>query len=131
MPGADKEALTIEPWAAVIGLGTLVLVAGVALFTAREREHTGSLESVITPTAVGDMHFVQEPAGGTGPIGLEYQGHKLDMLGESKIRDAKMIQVGTDATGVYTVYRFEDEAGKKERLFMKVGVNEFMEVTGE
>ncbi len=128
---ADKEALAIEPWAAGIGLGTLALVAGVAIFTAWDRSHTGTMEEVITPTAVGDMHFVQAPAGGTGPVGLEYEGRKLDMVGESKIRDAKMIRVGADASGAYTVYRLEDKRGKKERLFMKVGLNKFMEVTEE
>jgi hypothetical protein len=131
MPNADKEAPAIEPWAAVIGLGTLLLVAGVAAFTAWDRMHTASLEEVITPTAVGDTHFAREPAGGAGPVGLEYQGRKLDMTAESKIRDAKMIRVGMDETGVYTIYRLEEQAGKKERLFLKVGLNEFMEVTPE
>jgi hypothetical protein len=131
MPGAEKEALTIEPWAARIGLGTLALVASVAMFTAWERAHTGALEAVVTPTAVGDTHFVQEPAGGKGPIGLEFEGRKLDMVGESKIRDARMIGVGLDGSGAYEVYRLEEKAGKKERLFMKVGVNEFMEVSAE
>jgi hypothetical protein len=131
MPSPVKEALTIEPWAVGIGLGTLVLVAAMAAFTAWDRAQTGQLEEVITPTAVGDMHFVPEPAGGTGAIGLEYQGRKLDMAGASKIRDAKMLRVGTDESGVYTLYRLDEKEGKKERLFMKVGVNEFIEVTAE
>ena len=129
MPSADKEALTIEPWAAGIGLALLILVGGVAAFTAWDRAHTGSLEEVVTPTAVGDAHFVQEPAGGTGFIGLKYQGRKLDMAGQSKILDAKLIRVGNDDTGIYSVY--EDETGKKGRLFMKVGLNQFVEVTQE
>jgi hypothetical protein len=131
MPSADREAPTIEPWAAGIGLGTLTLVAGVAVFTAWDRMHTASLEEVITPTAVGDSHFAQEPAGGAGPVGLEYQGRKLDMVAESKIRDAKMIRMGVDESGFYTIYRIEEDAGKKGRLFLKVGINEFMEVTPE
>jgi hypothetical protein len=131
MPAAEKEALTIEPWAMWIGLGTLVLVTSVAIFTAWDRAHTGSLEEVITPTAVGDTHFVEEPAGGKGPIKLKYQGQELDMVSESKIRDAKLIQVGTDDSGVYSLYQTDEDEGKKGRLFMKVGVNEFMEVTPE
>jgi len=133
MPGVEKEAQTIEPWAAGIGLGTLVLVASVAVFTAWDRAHNTALEDVITPTAVGDTHYVQEPAGDTGAIGLKYQGRNLDMVSESKIRDAKLLRMGTDDSGVYSLYRLEDEkeGSQKERLFMKVATNEFMEVTGE
>jgi hypothetical protein len=131
MPSAEKEAVTIEPWAVGIGLGTLVLVASVAVFTAWDRAHTGAQEDVVTPTAVGDTHFVQEPAGGKGPIGLKYEGQKLDVVSESKIRDSKLIQAGTDDSGVYSLYRLEEEEGKKGRLFMKVGLNEFVEVVGE
>jgi hypothetical protein len=80
---------------------------------------------------VGDTHFVQEPAGGKGPIGLKYEGQKLDVVSESKIRDSKLIQAGTDDSGVYSLYRLEEEEGKKGRLFMKVGLNEFVEVVGE
>jgi hypothetical protein len=131
MPSADKEAPTIEPWAAGIGLGTLAIVAGMAVFTAWDRAHVGALEEAITPTAVGDTHLAQEPAGGTGPTGLQYLGRKLDMVRDTKMQDAKMIRLGTDASGMYAVYRLEDEEGKKERLFLKVAVNEFMEVTQE
>jgi hypothetical protein len=133
MPGPDKEAVTIEPWAFGIGLGTLVLVASVAAFTAWDRTHTASLEEVITETAVGDTHFIQEPKGRTGPIGLKYQGQNLDMVSENKIRDSKLIRVGADDSGVYSVYRLEEEkeGSKNERLFMKAGANEFVEVTEE
>jgi len=131
MPGADKEAVTIEPWAAGIGLATLALVAGVAVFTAWDRTRTSTIEQVITPTAVGDTHFVQEPHPGTGPIGLKFEGHKLDMLSESKIRDSKLLRTAMDDSGIYSIYHLEDEEGKKQRLFMKVGVNEFIEVSQE
>ncbi len=130
MPNADKEALTIEPWAARIGLGTLAMVAGVAMFTAWDRTRTGGLEAASTPTAVGDTHFVKEPTGGTGPIGLRYQGRQLDVVVESKIRDSKLIRVGTDESGVFAIYRLE-EGGSKERLFVKEAVNEFLEVRRE
>jgi hypothetical protein len=133
MPGPDKEAVTIEPWAAGIGLGTLVLVASVAIFTAWDRTRTASLEDVITPTAVGDTHFIQEPKSRTGPIGLTYHGQNLDMVSKGKIRDSQLIRVGTDDSGVYAVYRLEEgkEGSKNERLFMKAAENEFVEVTGE
>jgi hypothetical protein len=131
MPDVEKEALTIEPWAAWIGLGTLVLVASVAVFTAWDRAHTSALEEVIMPTAVGDTHFVPEPSGGKGPINLKYQGQQLDMVSESKIRDSKLIRAGTDDSGVYSLYEMDEDGGKNGRLFMKVGVNEFMEVTPE
>jgi hypothetical protein len=130
MASPDKEAPSIEPWAARIGIATLVLVAGVAIFTAWERAHTSSLEEVITPTAVGDMHFVPVPAGGKGAISLKYQGHTLDMVSESKLRDAKLLRAGTDDSGIYSLYRL-DEEGKNGRLFMKVGVDEFIEVKPE
>ena len=131
MPGAEKEAVTIEPWAAGIGLATLALVGCVAIYTAWDRTRTSSIEQVITPTAVGDTHFVQEPPSGAGSIGLKFEGRKLDMLSESKIRDSKLLRTATDDSGIYSLYRIEDEAGKKQRLFMKVGVNEFIEVTQE
>jgi hypothetical protein len=133
MPGSQKEALTIEPWAAAIGIGMLALVTSAAVFTAWDRAHTGALEVVTTPTAVGDLHFVREPPGGKGPIGLSYRGQQLDMVSASKLQDANLIRVGMDQSGVYALYRLEEEkeGGKKERLFMKAGVNVFVEVTGE
>jgi hypothetical protein len=130
MASLDKEVTTIEPWAAGIGLAMLVLVVGVAIFTAWDRAHTASLEEVITPTAVGDTHFVPEPTGGAAEIGFKYQGQKLDKVSESKVRDAKLLRVGTDDGGIYSLYRLEDE-GKNGRLFMKVGVDEFIEVKPE
>ena len=133
MPGAEKEPLTIEPWMAGIALATLALVAGVAVFTAWDRAHTVALEVAITPTAVGDAHYVQEPAGRAGLIGLKYLGRNLDMLSESKVRDAKLLRAGVDDSGVYSLYRPEDDkAGlPKDRFFMKVKPNEFIEVTEE
>ena len=133
MPSADKEALTIEPWAAGIALGTLILVAGVAAFTAWDRFHNAALEEIITPTAVGDTEYVREPAGGAGPIGLKLQGQNLDMLSESKIRDSKLIRIGADDSGVYSLYRSEDEkeGPAKGHFYMKVATNEFIEVTEE
>jgi len=132
MPSADKEAVTIEPWAAVIGGGTLVLVTAVAIFTAWDHAHTLSLETVSMPTAVGDMHFVTVAKGATGPIGLKYQGDSLDFVAESKIRDAKLVQVGMDDTGVYSIYRMDEEKdAKNERLFVKAGDNDFVEVRKE
>jgi len=139
MPGAEKETPSIqriehiERWAAGIGLATLALVASAALFTAWDRAHTAALEAVITPTAVGDSHYVKEPAGKAGPIGLKYQGRQLTMILENKIRDARLIHVGVDDSGAYSLYRPEDESQglPKDRFFMKVGANEFIEVTGE
>lgn len=131
MPGADKETPTMEPWAVGIGLATLALVAAVAIFTAWDRAHTGDNEIVVTPTAVGDTHFVQEPGGGKGPIGLKYQGRSLDMISQSKILDAKLLRESADDTGAYSLYRLEEEGAKKGALFMKVGVNSFIEVTQE
>jgi hypothetical protein len=130
MSSPEKEAATIEPWAARIGLATLVMVAGVAIFTAWDRAHTASVEDVITPTAVGDTHFVQEPPAGSGFIGLKYQGQKLDMVSVSKLRDARLLRAGAEDSGIYSLYRLEDE-GKNGRLFMKVGVDEFIEVKPE
>jgi hypothetical protein len=131
MPAPEKEAVTIEPWAAGIGLATLALVAAVAIYTAWDRTRTSTIEQVTTPTAVGDTHFVQEPTSSAGPIGLKFEGRKLDMLSESKIRDSKLLRTATDDSGIYSIYHIEDEEGKKQRLFMKVGVNEFIEVTQE
>ena len=107
------------------------LVASVAIYTAWDRTRTSTIEQVITPTAVGDTHFVQEPTSATGPIGLKFEGRKLDMLSESKIRDSKLLRTATDDSGIYSLYHLEEEEGKKQRLFMKVGVNEFIEVTQE
>jgi hypothetical protein len=54
------------------------------------------------------------------------------MVTESKIRDSKLIRVGTDDSGVYTLYRLEDEKQMpKDHLLMKVKPNEFIEVTPE
>ena len=133
MPGAEKEALTIEPWAVGIGLATLAVVGSVAVFTAWDRAQTTALEAVVTPTAVGDPHYVRKPPSGAGPIGLKYQGQKLDMVTEDKIRDSKLIRVGTDDSGVYWLYRPEEENQglPKDRFLMKVGTNDFIEVTGE
>lgn len=133
MPGAEKEAVTIEPWAAGIALATLVLIASVAGFTIWDRASTATLDQVTAPTAVGDAHCVAEPATGPGPIGLKYQGRKLDMISENKIRDGKLIRVGTDDSGVYSLYRPEEEtqALPKDRFYMKVKPNEFIEVTPE
>jgi hypothetical protein len=133
MPSAEKEFLTIEPWAAGIALATLLLVGSVAVFTVWDRGRTASIEEAVTPTAVGDMHFVREPAGKKGPIGLKYQGQKLDMVSEHKIRDSKLVRVGTDDSGVYWIYRPADESEGlgKDRFLMKTAVNEYVEVTGE
>jgi hypothetical protein len=130
MPATEKEVQTIEPWMAWIALATLLAVGSVAVFTAWDRMRTAELEQVVTPTAVGDTHYVSEPVGGTGSIGLKYQGQDLQMLSENKIRDSKMIQAGTDDTGVYSLYRSEDEkvGAAKERLYMKVKEDEFIEV---
>jgi hypothetical protein len=133
MPAADKEALTIEPWAMRIGLAAVVLVASTALFTAWDRAHTGALEAVVAPTAVGDTHYVPEPPGGNGPTGLKYQGQPLDMVSESKVRDAMLIEVGVDDSGVYSLYRPADPADAlpKGSYYMKVKTNEFIEVSAE
>lgn len=133
MPGADKEARTIEPWAAGIGMGTLILVATVAVFTAWDRAHTATHERAVTPTAVGDTHYVPEPATRIGPLGLSYEGRKLDMLSENKIRDSKLIRVGADDSGAYSLYRPQDESEglPKEHFYMKAKPNEFLEVTAE
>jgi hypothetical protein len=132
MPTADKEAVTIEPWAAVIGAGTLVLVTAVAIFTAWDHAHTASLETVATPTAVGDEHFVTVPKGGTSSIGIKYHGDLLDIVQESKLRDSRLIQAGMDDSGVYTIYHLDEEkAEKNERLFLKAGDNDFVEVRKE
>jgi len=133
MPAADKEALTIEPWAAWIGLAILAVVAGVALFTLWDRAHTVTLEVVLQPTAVGDTHCVPAPPGGKGPIGLTYQGRKLDMLSESKIRDSKLLRAAVDDSGLYILYRPGDdqEALPKDRFLVKVKTDDFMVVTPE
>jgi hypothetical protein len=130
MPVAEKEVQSIEPWMAWIGLATLLAVGSVAAFTAWDRMHTGELEQVITPTAVGDTHCVSEPGGGTGPIGLKYEGEELEMVSENKIRDSKMIREGADDSGVYSIYRSEDEkaGASKELMYVKVKTDEFIEV---
>jgi hypothetical protein len=76
---------------------------------------------------------VREPPGGKGPIGLKYQGQALDMLSETKFRDSKLLRVGADDSGVYSLYRPEDESAglAKGHYYMKVKPNEYMEVTGE
>jgi hypothetical protein len=132
MPSADKEAVTIEPWAAAVGAGTLVLVTAVALFTAWDHAHTASLETVAAPTAVGDTHFVTVQKGATGAIGLKYQGDAVDFVAENKIRDARLVQVGMDDTGVYSIYRLDDDKDEKDgRYFVKAGDNDFVEVRKE
>jgi hypothetical protein len=132
MPSADKEAVTLEPWAIGIGAGTLALVTAVALFTAWDHAHTASLETVSSPTAVGDTHFVTVPKGATGPIGIKYQGAALDFVAESKIRDAKLVQLGVDDTSVYSIYRLDEDKDEKDgRYFVKAGDNDFVEVRKE
>ena len=132
MSAVEKEAQTIEPWAAAIAIATLLVVAGVAAFTAWDRMHTAQLETVITPTAVGDTQYVKQPPGGKVPTGLKCRGKALDMVGESKVRDAVVLKVGSDDTGVYGIYRPEDEkALPKEQFYMKAGTNLYIEVKGE
>ena len=133
MLSAKKEATTIEPWAMAIGAAIAVLVMAIAGFTAWNRSHTTDLEKVVTPTAVGDTHFVPKPSSGAGSIGLKYQGQQLDMVGESKVRDAKLIQAATDDSGVYWLYSPESDEDKlpKDRYYMKLGDNEFMQVATE
>jgi hypothetical protein len=133
MPSADKEALTIEPWAAGIGLGTLLLVGLVAVYAAWDRTRTASIEQVITITAVGDPHLVKAPVNGKGEIGLKYQGRKLDMVADDKLRDSKLIQYANDDSGVYWLYRLVDDEGAPvdDRLYMKVAPNDFIEVKQE
>src|SRR5579862_2091523 len=132
MPSAEKEALTIESWAAGIAVATLFFVTGVAVFTSWDRAHNAALEQVVTQTAVGDTHYVPEPAGGSGPLGVKYRGQMLDMVSESKIRDSKLIRVGMDDSGAYALYRPEDEKDLPSgHFYMKVNPNEFIEVKGE
>ncbi len=133
MTSADKEAVTLDPWMIWIGLATLGVVAAMAAFTVWDATRTASLEVVETPTAVGDASYVQEPATKQGPIGLKYQGRKLDMVSESKVRDSKVTRVGTDDSGVYWLYVPEDpaEALPKDKYYMKTATNEFIEVTQE
>jgi hypothetical protein len=128
----EKEATTLEPWAVAIGLATLVLVGAVALFTTWDRMHNSQLETIITPTAVGDTNFVQKPLRRTGPIGLKYQGRKLDLLSDNKIRDSRLLRIGTDDSGIYSIYRPEDDKElPKDHFLMKSGTNDFIEVVGE
>jgi hypothetical protein len=133
MPAEDKEVLIVEPWAAWIGLATLVLVMGVAIFTAWDRAQTGTLDTVTTPTAVGDTHYIHAPAGGSGPIGLKYQGQLLSALGDHKIRDATLIRADMDDSGVYSLYRPEDEKSGLPggHFYMKVKADDFIEVTSQ
>lgn len=133
MPSAEKEIVTVEPWGAGIALATLVLVGCVAVFTAWDRMHNRETETVVTPTAVGDAHYVQEPAGGTGPTGLKYQGENLVMISEGKMRDSKLIRAGTDDSGVYVLYRPEDEKEPlpKGHFYMKAKPNIFIVVSAE
>jgi hypothetical protein len=54
------------------------------------------------------------------------------MVSESKIRDARLVRVGTDDSGVYSVYRSADDKGlAKDHFFMKMQMNEFIEVREE
>lgn len=124
----EKEALTIEPWAAWIAVAILAMVASVGAFTLWDRGHTSALEAVLTPTAVGDTHYV--PA---RPSGLKYRNRNLDFVSEAKVRDSKLLRVGNDDSGVYFLYRPEDEKEGllKDRYFMKVQPNEYIEVRAE
>ena len=134
MPRAEQDATKpIDPWAKGIALATLLVVGCVAVFTAWDRAHTSSLEQVITPTAVGDEHYVPEPKANTGPIGLKYLGRALAMVAESKVRDATLLRIGADDSGAYSVYSPEDEkaALPTDHYFMKVKPNVFMEVSAE
>jgi hypothetical protein len=134
MPAADKEVQTIEPWAAWIGVATLVVVAAVAAFSLIEHFQTGQIDRVVMPTAVGDDHYIQEPAGGAGSIGLKYQGHKLAKISEDKVRDSRLIRIGTDDSGVYSIYRPEGEKElslPKDHYYMKTAPDIFMEVTAQ
>ena len=132
MPAAEKDPDTIEPWPAAIAGALVVLIAGVAIFTAWDRVHNSVRESVVNSSAVGDTHYVRLPATRTGPTGLKYQGRALDILSESKIRDSKLVRVGAEDSGMYGLYRFEDEKQlPKDHYLMKVSTNDFIEVTGE
>jgi hypothetical protein len=133
MQSADKEAVTIEPWAAALAIATLAAVAAVAVFTAWDRAHTASLEAVVTPTAVGDTRFLAEPKAGSGPLGLAYQGEALDMVSETKLRDSKLLRQGSDDSGAYSIYLPGDEtdALPKDHYYMKAADNLFIEVAKE
>jgi hypothetical protein len=133
MPAAEKEAVTLEPWMAWIGLSTLLVVVSVAVFSAWDRAHLSDIEIAATPTAVGDIHYIHIPAGAAGPIGLKFQGRQLDMLSETKFLDAKLIHAAEDDSGVYSLYQPEDQTQgfPKDRYFMKVKPNDYIEVTQE
>ncbi|HEX4086345.1 MAG TPA: hypothetical protein VHY22_15630 [Chthoniobacteraceae bacterium] len=133
MQSAEKEARTIEPWAAGVAISTLALVTLVAIFTAWDRAHTAELDTVITPTAVGDTHFVAEPGKGSGPLGIKYEGHALDMVAEMKMRDSRLLREGMDDSGVYAIYRPADDADAlpKDHYYVKAADNLFIEAAKE
>jgi hypothetical protein len=133
MPAAEKEAVTLEPWMAWIGLSTLLVVVSVAVFSVWDRAHLSDLETVNAPTAVGDAHYVRIPAGATGAIGLKFQGRQIDMISETKFLDAKLIHIAEDDSGVYSLYQPEDQTQgfPKDRYFMKVKPDDYIEVKQE
>jgi hypothetical protein len=132
MQSAEKDVAPIEPWAMWIGLATVVLVGAVAAFTAWDRMRESQLEVVVTPTGVGDTQYVAAAATKNGPTGIKYEGTELETVADLKERDSKVLRVGSDDSGVYTIYRPEDEQElPKGRYYMKVRPNEYIEVTGK
>jgi hypothetical protein len=129
MATGDKELTMIEPWAAGVGIAMLVIVSGVAGFTAWDRAHVSSIEGVITPTAVGDTHFVKMPPGGKGATGIKYHGQLLDSASDDKLRDARMLRVDADDSGTYSIYKLEDDPSAQ--LYLKAAADDFIEVKPE
>jgi hypothetical protein len=129
MATGDKELTAIEPWAARIGIALVAVVFGVAAFTAWDRAHVASTEQVITPTAVGDAHFVAIPPGKKGSTGMKYHGQLLDATGDDKLRDATMLRADQDDSGTYSIYKLEEDASGQ--LYLKAADDDFIEVKPE
>jgi hypothetical protein len=65
---------------------------------------------------------------------LKFQGQPLDMVSEEKIRDSRLLQAAKDDSGVYTLYRPDNEKEDplpKGQFYIKVRPNIFIQAAPE
>ena len=137
VPPPDDEAIPSGRWAFGLGVALVLILGAVAGFTTWDHWHEGDLEKVETPTAVGDTHYGKMPAKKGDPIGLKYQGQPLAMISEGKSHDARLLQVATDDSGYYWLYRAEEVKKRSKEdpaelppghFYLKLAPDDYMEV---
>lgn len=116
-------------WAMRLGGTLAVALAAVALFTFWDQNERASLESVSTPTAVGDTRFILPNANPGNPLGL-LNGHGLVGDERVKVRDSRMTRVGSDDTHSFSLYRLDDPEADAQKTYGKPRVVYYLKIAG-